>query len=170
MAKVAFWQNKEIMRRNISLHTKMRLLNCYVFSILNYGCESWTWNKAMLKKVNAFEHWCYRRMLKISWKDKITNKEVLKRVNTNLNFLKSMKKRKLEYAGHVLRGSSGTTHLVLLEGKVYGERTRGRPRLTWTEDIIAWTQLDTYERVKRTAEDRKKWKSIVVNLLLEDDT
>ena len=73
MAKVAFWQNKEVMRRNIKPQTKLRLLNCYVYSILNYGCESWTWNKAMRKKVHAFEHWCYRRMLKISWKDKVTN-------------------------------------------------------------------------------------------------
>ena len=68
MAKAAFLQNKEIMRRNIRFSTKMKILNCYVLSILNYGCE--TWNKAMRKKVNAFELWCYRRMLKIRWKDK----------------------------------------------------------------------------------------------------
>jgi len=66
MAKAAFWQNKEVMRGNIRFCTKMKILNCYVFSVLNYGCESWTWNKAMCKKVNAFEMWCYRRLLKIS--------------------------------------------------------------------------------------------------------
>src|SRR3989442_7527674 len=68
MAKAAFWQNKELMRRNIRLSTKMKILNCYVFSILNYECDSWTWNKPnipMRMKVNAFERWCYRMILSI---------------------------------------------------------------------------------------------------------
>src|SRR2546425_1122453 len=56
MAKAAFWQNKELIRRNIKLRTKMKILNYYVFSLLNFGCESWTWNKDMRKKINAFEY------------------------------------------------------------------------------------------------------------------
>ena len=99
--------------------------------------------------------WCYRRMLKISWKDKVTNEEVLNRAGTDLHFLRNMKKRKLEYAGHVLRGSSGETHLYILEGKVCGNRPRGRPRRTWIDDIRDWTGLETYERIKRTAENRQ---------------
>jgi hypothetical protein len=79
MAKAAFLQNKELMR-SIRLITKMKILNCYKFSILNYGCKSWTWNKLMCKKVDAFEIWCYRRLLKISFRDTITNKEVSKRM------------------------------------------------------------------------------------------
>src|SRR6478735_3722092 len=169
MAKAAFWQNKELMRRNIRFKTKKKMLDCYVFSVLNYGCESWTWNKATCKKVNAFEMWCYRRILKISFVDRITNKEVLNRVQTDLHFMKDMKRRKLEYAGHVMRGSSGLTHVTILEGKVCGKRPKGRPRLTWMDDIIQWTGLETYEKVKRVTEDRAKWKTIVVNLLAEDD-
>ena len=169
MAKAAFWQNKELMRRNIRFKTKKKMLDCYVFSVLNYGCESWTWNKATCKKVNAFEMWCYRRILKISYVDRITNKEVLNRVQTDLHFMKDMKRRKLEYAGHVMRGSSGLTHVTILEGKVCGKRPKGRPRLTWMDDIIQWTGLETYEKVKRVTEDRAKWKTIVVNLLAEDD-
>src|SRR6188508_2447654 len=157
------------MRGNIKFCTKMKILNCYVFSLLNYGCESWTWNKAMCKKVNAFEMWCYRRLLKISWRDKITNEEVLRRVHVKLHFVRDMRKRKLEYAGHVLRGSSGESHLYLLEGKIGGKRARGRPRRAWMNDIIDWTDIDTYGEIKRVAEDRKRWKTIVVNLLLEDD-
>ena len=75
----------------------------------------------MCKKVNAFEMWCYRRLLKISWRDKITNEEVLRRVHAQLHFVRDMRKRKLEYAGHVLRGSSGESHLYLLEGKISGK-------------------------------------------------
>jgi hypothetical protein len=87
MAKAAFWQNKEIMRRNIRFNTKKKILNCYVFSVLNYGCESWTWNKAMCNKVNAFEMWCYRRMLKIRYTDRVKNEEVLNRMQVKLHFL-----------------------------------------------------------------------------------
>ena len=76
MAKAAFWQNKEIMRRNVRFCTKKKIINCYVFSVLNYGCESWTWNKAMCRRVDAFEMWCYRRMLKISYKYRVTNQFV----------------------------------------------------------------------------------------------
>ena len=115
------------MRRNVRFCTKKKIIDCYVFSVLNYGCESWTWNKAMFKKMNAFEMWCYRRMLKISWKDRITNVEVLQRMHTSLHFMSNMRKRKLEYAGHVMRGSSGETHLYILEVKMYGKKPRGRP-------------------------------------------
>ena len=99
------------MRRNIRFKTKMKILNCFIFSILNYGCESWTWNKAMRKKVNAFEMWCYRRILKISWKDRVGNKEILRWLQTKYHFVEDMMKRKGKYAGHVLRGSSDLSHL-----------------------------------------------------------
>src|SRR6266516_3010447 len=89
------------MTRNIRFRTKIKILNCYVFSVLNYGCECWTWNKAMRKKVNAFEMWCYRRMLKIIWRDRVTNEEVLDRMQMELHFMEDMIKK---YAGHVLRG------------------------------------------------------------------
>ena len=102
MAKAAFWQNKELMRRNIKFSTKIMILNCYVFSVLNYGCEGWTWNRAMRMKVNAFEMWCYRRMLKVSWTDKVSNREDLNRVQMRLHFLEDMMKRKRRYAGYVL--------------------------------------------------------------------
>ena len=113
--------------------------------------------------------WCYRRMLKISWKDKCTNEQVLHGMQTELHFMKDMKKRKLEYGGHVMRGSSGKMHLYILEGKVFGKRDRGRPRKTWMGDLVKWTGFKSYGEVKRSAEDRHRWKSIIVNLLLEDD-
>src|SRR3989441_3060460 len=171
MAKAAFLQNKELMRRNIRLSTKMKILNCYVFSVLNYGCESWIWNKAMRKKVNAFQFWHYRRILKISWRDKVKNEEMLKRLQKRFHFVEDIMKRKLRYAGHVLRGSSGLPHLQILEGYVEGKRKVGRPRRTWLKDIIEWTGLGDYGKVKRAAEERKSWKLIVVNLRYryEDD-
>ena len=76
----------------------------------------------------------------------------------------------MEYAGHILRGSSGDSHLCILEGKVEGSRGRGRPRLTWIDDVIKWTRCDSYGLIKRKAEDRSEWRTMVVNLLTEDDT
>ena len=122
MAKAAFWQNKELMRRNIRFKIKMKILNCFLFSILNYGCESWTWNKEMRKKVNAFEMWCYRRILKIRWKDRVRNVEILRRLQTRYHFVEDMMKRKMKYAGHVLRGSSGLTHLTDISGLCGGKK------------------------------------------------
>ena len=84
--------------------------------------------------------WCYRRILKLSWMDKVTNKEVLRRVQTELHFKKDMIKRKMEFAGHVLRGSSGLTHLQILKGTIEGKMKLGWQRRTWMKDIIGWTQ------------------------------
>src|SRR6267154_1488056 len=164
MSKAAFWQNKELMRRNTRFKTKMKILNCFVFSILNYGCESWIWNKAMRKKVNAFEMWCYCKMPKISWKDRIRNVEILRRLQTTYHFVEDMMKRKMRYAVHVLRGSSGLTHLQILEGYVEGKRKLRAPRRVWMKDIMDWTGLRKYIMVKRAAEERASWRLIVVNL------
>ena len=160
MAKAAFWHNKDVMRRNIGFKTKMKILNCYVFSILNYGCESWTWNEAMRKKIDAFEMWCYRRMLRISWMDGVTNDQVLDRVQEELHFGRDMRKKKMEYAGHVLRGSSGCSHLQILECQLGGKYKVGAPRKIWMNDILEWTGLDTYGKVKRKAEDRQGWRKV----------
>lgn len=174
LARVAFWQNKELMRRNIRFKTKLKILNTYVFSILNYGCECWTWNTAMHRKVDAFEMWCYRRMARISWRDRVSNVEVLRRFQTKLHFREDMMKRKLNYAGHVLRGSSGLTHLQILEGRIEGKKKRGAPRRTWLKDICEWVSWNkennfsekegTYGMIKRIAEKRNRWKLITVNL------
>src|SRR6267154_2706660 len=159
------------MRRNIRFKTKMKILNCFVFSIFNYGCESWTWNKAMRKKVNAFEMWCYRRMLKISWRDRVGNVEILRRLQTKYHFVEDMMKRKMRYAEYVLTGSSGLTHLQILEDYVVRKRKGDAPRRVWMKDIMDWTGLGKYTMVKRAAEERASWRLIVVNLRYryEDD-
>src|SRR5437867_2471892 len=168
MAKAAFWQNKELMGSNIKLSIKMKILNCYVFSVLDYGCESLTCNSPMRLKVNAFERWCYRMILGISWRDHVSTPEVMERVqfelHTELHFIRDMIKRKIEYAGHVLRGSSGSSHLQILEGRVERKKKVGHPIRIWMNDICDWSLLATYGKVKRAAEDRKRWKLIVVNL------
>jgi hypothetical protein len=139
------------MRRNMRLSTKIKILNCYVFSVLNYGCESWTWDRAMSSKINAFEMWCYRRILKVGYTDRVINVDVLTRMQTELKFLKGMKRRRMEYACHVLRGSSGLAYLQILEGK----RKVDRSNRTWMDNILKWTGLESYGEVKGAAEERE---------------
>jgi len=138
-------------------------MDCYVFSVLKYGCESWTVNKNLMKRINAFEQWCYRRMFQISWKDKVPNIELLKRVGEKEpQFFGKIVQQKLAYVGHVLRGSSGRNALVILEGKIRGTKAKGRPRRMWFDDVRQWT-ID-YTEVKRNAEDREAWRAITRQL------
>ena len=113
-----FWKYKELLKGNIGLQTKKRILHCCVYSVLKYACESWTMNSDLIRRINAFEQWCYRRILKIKWTDRIPNAEVMQRMKVSeMCLCKSIQKQKMAFAGHVLRGSSGENALLLLEGK-----------------------------------------------------
>ena len=98
-----------------------------------------------------------------SWKDRVSTKKLMERVQTELQtelrFTKDM--MKMKYAGHMLRGSSGLSHLQILEGMVEGKKKVGCPIKIWLKDICEWTGLGTYEKVKRAVEDKKSWKLIV---------
>jgi len=80
LAQGAFWKLKELLKEDVNITTRKRLLNRYVFSVLKYAWEGCAVNKRLVKRMHAFEHWCYRRMLKISWKDKVSNTDVMKRI------------------------------------------------------------------------------------------
>ena len=131
---------------------------CYVFSVLSYGCETWTYSKAIDHKINAFEMWCYRRMLRISWTSHTTNIDVLQKIGVKeTTMLNTLKNRKLSYAGHIMRNTSGhyDTLLTTIEGRLNGKRGRGRPRRTWVDDLRDWTGSKRYEQIKRAAETRR---------------
>jgi hypothetical protein len=161
MAKDAFWKHKELLKGDLSLETKKRMLECYVFSVLKYGCESWTLSKVLSRRISAFEQWCYRRMLKVSWTEKRTNLEILQQIKENdMHFAKNIAQQKMAFAGHVLRGSSGMNALVILEGKIEGTRAQGRPRRMWMDDVRQWTKMKEYGEIKRSAEDREKWRTM----------
>ena len=127
-ARATFWKHKELLRRNINIDTKKRILRCYVFSVFNYGCETWTFTKTVMDKIKSFEMWCYRRILRISWREHKTNKEVLQTADVTERLLDQLIKRKMRYAGHVIRGSSGHLLQLALEGRIDARRGRGRPK------------------------------------------
>jgi len=142
---------------SLKLQTKLRLLNALIFPIATYGCEAWTLKKADVKVINSFEMWCFRRILNISWKDKRTNDSILAEICPTERLIVNICKRKLQYFGHVARGSAGDLGLTILQGKVQGKRSRGRPRTTWVKNITDWTGVSLHTAM-RSALHRKTWK------------
>ena len=138
-----------------------------MWSTLLYGSEAWTITKAMENKINAFEMWVYRKMLRIPWTAHKTNKEVLAMVKPNRRLSTTLKQRKMAYFGHIIR-QNGVQRLVL-EGKHNGKRGRGRPRTMWMDNIKEWTELG-YAECVRKAYNREEWRTMIVQLLGADDT
>jgi hypothetical protein len=140
-AEEAFWKMKELMRRDLNIEVKKKLIQCYIFPLLTYGCETWTMNRKIMKKITAFELWCYRRILRISWMDKITNNVVLERSKATATWSWEITRRKMSYAGHIMRGSAGDLPLILIEGRIEGTKRRGdREEPGWTTSLIGQTK------------------------------
>lgn len=114
--------------RDLSLKTKIRLAKCYVFSILLYGVEAWTLTDLLMKKLEAFEMWVYRRIMRVSWTDRITNEEVLRRLGKQREISFTIKKRKMEYFGHIMRHEKYRILQLILQGKTDSKRGPGRRR------------------------------------------
>ena len=127
IARGNFLKMKDVLTStSLTLKTRKRLVKCYIMSTFLYSAETWTLTTEMENKINAFEMWIYRRMLKISYQDHVTNEDVLKRMKETPHLLKEIKRRKIQYLGHIIRGNEIQKDLV--EGKVEGTRKRGRPR------------------------------------------
>ena len=169
-AKNEFWNCKEFLRRDINLKLKLRLLSCYIKSILSYGSEAWTFSKKIIKSINAFQIWCYRRILKISYRQRIRNDEVINRIGTTNKWADEIAQRKMRFAGHILRRSSGTLTRLILEGLVTGKRDIGRQRRTWGTDIKIWSASQNLGEAKRKAENRICWKNMIANLRIGEGT
>ncbi len=144
----------------VSMTTKTRLMKAYIWATLLYGCETWTLKKDTVKRIEALEMWLYRRIGKVSWTEKQTNEAVLNRLQVKRELLSVIRRRKLSYFGHISRHES--LQKATLEGMVEGNRTRGRPRIRWTDNITEWTGMGIVE-CKRAAQDRGRWRAIALN-------
>ena len=132
--------------------TKLRVLETVVFPTALYGCEAWTINNTDAKKITSFEMKCYRKILRISWMEKVTNKEVLSRLDMKTTMLlQKAKALKLKYFGHIKRHETLERHI--LEARIDGRRGRGRPTRRWEQDINDWMDMTTTQ-AGRLAEDR----------------
>ena len=146
---------KVLTSKKIALKLRHRLLVCYIFSVILYGCETWTLTKPLIDKLEACEMWFFRRMGKISWKEKTTNQAVLTKLNLKRSLMNTIKERKLAYFGHTKRHPSMMRNI--LEGKMQGKRPKGRPRAQWADIIKEWTGCSLNE-CTRLARNRDAWR------------
>jgi hypothetical protein len=154
MAKNAFNNRKELLCRRMSKELKKKIVKTLVWPVALYGCETWTLRDAECKRLDAFEMWVWRRMEKVSYKDRVTNEEVLKNVGESRCLLDKIRSRKRNWVGHVLRGE-GLMREVM-EGRMDGKRTRGRPRKGMLDEFL---EDGSYAQMKRRAHDRESWRS-----------
>ena len=110
--------------RDITLPTKVHLIQAMVFLIVMYGCESWTIKKAEHRRINAFELWCWRRLLRVPWTARRSNQSILKEISPECSLEGLMLKLKLQYFGHLMRGTDLFEKTLIL-GKIEGEKKRG---------------------------------------------
>ena len=156
-AKIAFWKKATILKSNISMKTRIRILMCYVFSVLSYGCETWTYSKAIDHKINAFEMWCYRRMLRISWTSHTRqwHIDVLQKIGVKeTTMLNTLKNRKLSYAGHIMRNTSGHHRTLWYSADNHRRKTERKKRKRETKTNMGWRshRLDWLQTIQTNKE------------------
>ena len=120
--------------RDISLPTKVHLVKAMVFSVVMYGCESWTIKKAERQRTDAFELWCWRRLLRGPWTARRSNQSILKEISPEYSLEGLLLKLKLQYFGHLMQ-RTGSLEKILMLGKTEGRRRRGRQRMRWLDGI-----------------------------------
>ena len=120
--------------RDITLSTKVYLVKAMVFPVLMYGCESWTIKKAEHRRIDAFELWCWRRLLRVPWTARRSNQSILKDISPGCSLEGLLLKLKLQYFGHLMQRADSFEKTLML-GKIEGRRRRERQRMRWLDGI-----------------------------------
>ena len=121
--------------RDITLPTKVRLVKAMVFPVVMYGCETWTVKKAESRRIDAFELWCWRILLRVPWTARRSNQSILKEISPGCSLEGMMLKLKLQSFGHLMRRVDSLEKTLMLGG-IEGRRRRGRQRMRWMDGII----------------------------------
>ena len=121
--------------RDITLPTKVHLVKAMVSPVVMYGRESWTIKKADCQRIDAFELWCWRRLLRVPWTARRSNQSILKEISPGCSLEGLMLKLNLQYFGHLMQRADSLEKTLML-GKIEGRRRRGRQRMRWLDDII----------------------------------